>query len=440
MPLTILVGTQWGDEGKGKATDLLASRMDFVVRYQGGNNAGHTVLAGDRLLKLHLIPSGILYGHVTPVIGDGVVVDPGVLIQEMDALAELGVDASRLRVSGNAHLIMPYHRELDRITERYLGQHSLGTTRRGIGPAYADKATRIGLRMQDLTDPRIFREKLEVALKEKNQVLTKVYNRLPMESDRIGTEYLGYGERLAPLITDTAGLLHRALGQGKHLLLEGAQGTLLDLDHGTYPFVTSSNPVAGGALVGSGLGPREVTAVIGVTKAYVTRVGSGPFPTEDTGDAGAYMQERGGEFGTTTGRPRRCGWFDAVLLRYAVRVNGLTEIFLTKLDVLSGLAELRLCTAYRHGGEAYEDFPPHQSIFHRAEPVYETLPGWTMALDTAAVPQQLPAEARAYIGRIEELCGVPVRHVSVGPERDQTLALGEESGPWAESRRWGRPA
>jgi adenylosuccinate synthase len=425
VPLTILVGTQWGDEGKGKATDLLAGDTDFVVRYQGGNNAGHTVLAGGQTLKLHLIPSGILYSHVTSVIADGVVVDPKVLLEEMDALAERGIDASRLLVSGNAHLIMPYHRELDRITERFLGKHALGTTRRGIGPAYADKATRIGLRVQDLTDAGIFREKLDVAIKEKNQVLSRVYNRLPLDAAAIADEYLAMGARLAPHIADTSSLLYQALRDGKRVLLEGAQGTLLDLDHGTYPFVTSSNPVAGGALASTGLGPGEVDRVIGVAKAYVTRVGSGPFPTEDTGTAGAEMRERGQEFGTTTGRPRRCGWFDAVLLRYAVRVNGLTELFLTKLDVLSGVPELRICTAYRFEGKVYEDFPPHQSIFHKAEPVYEEVEGWTDELESVRAREGLPPSANKYVARIGELGGVPVRTISVGPDREQTLSIHE---------------
>jgi adenylosuccinate synthase len=423
VPATILVGTQWGDEGKGKATDLLAGETDFVVRYQGGNNAGHTVLASGQLFKLHLIPSGILYPNVTTVIADGVVVDPKVLLEEMDELESRGIDTSRLVVSGNAHLIMPYHRELDRLTERYLGKHSLGTTKRGIGPAYADKAARIGLRVQDLTDPKIFREKLEVVLKEKNLVLTKIYNRLPLHLDAVAEEYLAYGERLAPRIAATSALLYEALRQGKRVLLEGAQATLLDLDHGTYPFVTSSNPVAGGALAGSGLGPREVDSVIGVTKAYLTRVGSGPFPTEETGHAGTHMSERGHELGTTTGRPRRCGWFDAVLLRYAARVNGLTELFLTKLDVLSELRPLRLCTAYRYQGEEYEDFPPHQSIFHRAEPMYEEFEGWGEDITGATTFESLPDPARRYVARIGELAGVPIRHVSVGPSREQTLQV-----------------
>ena len=421
MPATILVGTQWGDEGKGKATDLLADHMDFVVRYQGGNNAGHTVKAGGHTLKLHLIPSGILYPHITPVIADGVVVDPRVLLEEMDELGARGIDSSRLLVSTNAHLIMPYHLELDKVTERYLGKQRLGTTKRGIGPAYADKAARIGLRVQDLTDEKIFRQKLEVVLKEKNAILSKVYNRLPLDHEEIVRDYLGYGDRLASHISDTSSVLYGALREGKHILLEGAQGTLLDLDHGTYPFVTSSNPVAGGALVGAGVGPKEAERVIGVTKAYVTRVGAGPFPTEDTGEAGVRMQERGQEFGTTTGRRRRCGWFDAVLLRYAARVNGLTEIFLTKLDVLSGLSAVKVCVAYRYEGREYEDFPPHQSIVHKAQPVYEDLQGWPEELEGARTAGELPIPARAYVRRIEELAGIPVQTISVGPDREQTV-------------------
>jgi adenylosuccinate synthase len=434
VPATILVGTQWGDEGKGKATDLLAGRMDFVVRYQGGNNAGHTVLAAGQLLKLHLIPSGILYSHVTPVIADGVVIDPRVLLEEMDALTERGIDPSRLKISGNAHLIMPYHLELDKVTERYLGRQALGTTKRGIGPAYADKAARIGLRVQDLTDPKIFREKLDVVLKEKNLILTRIYNRLPLDGDALAEEYLDYGARLSRHITDTGALLYEALREGKHVLLEGAQGTLLDLDHGTYPFVTSSNPVAGGALTGSGLGPKEVDGVIGVTKAYVTRVGSGPFPTEDTGEAGRRMGEKGKEVGTTTGRPRRCGWFDAALLRYAARINGLTELFITKLDVLSGLPEVLICAAYRAAGAEYRDMPPHQSLFHKAEPVYERMPGWGEEIEGVRRFEDLPTEARAYVERIGRLGGVPVRHLSVGPDREQTL----EVGPIAVKK--GKPA
>jgi adenylosuccinate synthase len=421
MPASIVIGTQWGDEGKGKATDYLADHMDFVVRYQGGNNAGHTIVAEGHELKLHLVPSGILYPHITSVIADGVVVDPRVLLEEMDGLAAVGIDPSRLRVSGNCHMIMPYHLELEKVTERFLGKNALGTTKRGIGPAYGDKAARIGLRIQDLFDEKIFREKLDVALKEKNLVLTRVYGRLPLTADLIVEDYLRYAERLRPHAVDTSKLLHDGLRQGKNVLLEGAQGTLLDLDKGTYPFVTSSNPVAGYALASAGIGPREVEHVIGVTKAYVTRVGAGPFPTEDFGEAGELLGERGREFGTTTGRKRRCGWFDAVTLRYAARVNGLTELFLTKLDVLSGFGRVKVCTSYRADGETFEDFPPHQSLFHRAEPVYEELEGWTEELVDVRSIEEMPRAARTYIDRLQELVGVPISVVSVGPAREQSL-------------------
>ncbi|MDP8969763.1 MAG: adenylosuccinate synthase [Actinomycetota bacterium] len=432
----IIVGTQWGDEGKGKATDLLADDVDFVVRYQGGNNAGHTVVVGQRTLKLHLVPSGVMYRHVTPVIGDGVVVDPGVLLDELDELVAQGLDVSQLKISGNAHLIMPYHLELDRVTERYLGRQRLGTTKRGIGPAYADKAARVGLRVQDLYDMKIFRQKLDVVLKEKNAVLSRVYNRLPMKAVDIETEYAVYAERLRPYIADTVSLLHEALEAGRTVLLEGAQGTLLDLDHGTYPFVTSSNPVAGGALTGAGLGPRHIDRVIGITKAYVTRVGSGPFPTElrteagpgvrsVAGDRDAEVAERmieaGGEYGTTTGRRRRVGWFDAVLARYAARVNGLDEQFLTKLDVLSEFETLRVCRSYRYQDTDYDHFPPHQSIFHHAHPVYEELAGWREDISAVTDCAKLPKHAQTYVDRVEELTGVPIRWVSVGPARRQTL-------------------
>jgi adenylosuccinate synthase len=422
MPASIVIGTQWGDEGKGKATDYLADHMDFVVRYQGGNNAGHTIIAEGHELKLHLVPSGILYPHITSVIADGVVVDPRVLLEEMDTLSGLGLDVSRLRVSNNAHMIMPYHLELEKVTERFLGKNALGTTKRGIGPAYGDKAARIGLRIQDLFDEAILREKLDVVLKEKNLVLTKVYNRLPLTAERIVEDYLGYAERLRPHVADTSKLLHEGLREGRNVLLEGAQGTLLDLDKGTYPFVTSSNPVAGYALASAGIGPREVDRVIGVTKAYVTRVGAGPFPTEDLGPGGDRMGERGHEFGTTTGRKRRCGWFDAVILRYAARVNGLTELFLTKLDVLSGFERVQVCTAYRADGETFDDFPPHQSLFHRAEPVWEELEGWSEELGDARSFADLPAAARTYVARLHELVGVPIPMVSIGPAREQSLA------------------
>jgi adenylosuccinate synthase len=422
MPASIVVGTQWGDEGKGKATDYLADRMDLVVRYQGGNNAGHTILAEGHTLKLQLIPSGILYPHITSVIADGVVVDPRVLLDEMDGLSAIGVDPSRLVVSGNCHMIMPYHLELERVTERFLGTNALGTTKRGIGPAYADKAARIGLRVQDLFDEAIFREKLDIVLREKNQLLTRVYGRLPLTADAIVEDYLRYAERLRPLVTDTSKLLHDALREGEQVLLEGAQGTMLDLDKGTYPFVTSSNPVTGYALASAGIGPREVERVIGITKAYVTRVGAGPFPTEDLGPDGERLGERGREFGTVTGRKRRCGWFDAVIGRYAARLNGLTELFVTKLDVLSGCASLKVCTAYRVDGETFEDFPPHQSLFHRAEPVYEELEGWDEDLGAVRSFGDLPNAARKYLEQVQELVGVPIGVVSVGPDRAQSLS------------------
>jgi len=421
MPAAIVLGTQWGDEGKGKAVDYLADRMDLVVRYQGGNNAGHTVIAEGRLLKLQLVPSGILYDHITPVIADGVVVDPRHLIKELDALREAGLDVSRLVVSGNCHLIMPYHLELEKVTERFLGRNALGTTKRGIGPAYGDKAARIGLRVQDLFDEKIFRQKLDVVLREKNQILAKVYNRLPLSADRIVEEYQDLADRLAPHVTDTGRLIHDALRAGKHVMLEGAQGTLLDLDHGTYPFVTSSNPVAGYALASAGIGPKEVERVVGIVKAYVTRVGAGPFPTEDLGDDGDRMGVRGNEFGTVTGRKRRCGWLDAALLRYAVRLNGLTELFLTKLDVLSGFGTVKIATGYRADGQEFDDFPPHQSLFHRAQPVYEQLEGWNEEIDEVRSFEDLPKAAQRFVRRIEELVEVPVSVVSVGPAREQSL-------------------
>jgi len=429
MPASIVVGTQWGDEGKGKATDYLADRMDLVVRYQGGNNAGHTILAEGHTLKLQLIPSGILYPHITSVIADGVVVDPRVLLDEMDGLTAVGVDPTRLVVSGNCHMIMPYHLELERVTERFLGKNALGTTKRGIGPAYGDKAARIGLRIQDLFDEKIFREKLDVVLREKNQILTRIYGRLPLVAGTIVDDYMRYAERLRSRVTDTSRLLHDALRDGKEVLLEGAQGTMLDLDKGTYPFVTSSNPVTGYALASAGIGPREVERVIGITKAYVTRVGAGPFPTEDHGPEGDRLGERGQEFGTVTGRKRRCGWFDAVILRYAARVNGLTELFVTKLDVLSGFEAVRICTGYRADDETFDDVPPHQSLFHNAEPVYEELEGWQEEIGGATAFGDLPAAARGYLERLEELVGVSIGVVSVGPGREQSLTGGSPGAP-----------
>ncbi len=424
MPATVVVGTQWGDEGKGKLTDLLAGDMQVVARYQGGHNAGHTIKVGGEVFALQLVPSGVLYDHITSVIGNGVVVDPAVLLAELDALVARGVDPEPLVVSGNAHLIMPYHAELDRVTERYLGKNRLGTTKSGIGPAYADKAARVGLRVQDLLDPKIFRQKLDVVLKEKNAVLAKVYNRLPASAEEICDRYLGeYAPRIAPMVGDTVEVLHAALGRGDNVLLEGAQATFLDLDHGTYPFVTSSNPVAGGACTGTGVGPRDIERVIGITKAYVTRVGAGPFPTEVDGDTGDLLVERGHEFGTNTGRRRRCGWFDAVMARQAVRLNSLTEVALTKLDVLDTFESLKVCTAYEAGAERFLFPPYHQSVLHQVTPVFEELPGWRRDLSGITSANEMPAEARRYVAFLSEQIGVPVRLVGVGPGREQFVSF-----------------
>jgi len=420
VPATVVVGTQWGDEGKGKLTDLLARDMQMVVRYQGGHNAGHTVVVEGESFALQLVPSGVLYPHITPVIGNGVVVDPGVLLAELDTLEAKGVDVSRMVVSGNAHLIMPYHQELDRVTERFLGKNSLGTTRRGIGPAYADKASRVGLRVQDLLDEKIFRQKLDVALKEKNAVLAKVYNRLPITAASICERYLDeYAPRIGPMVGDTVALVHDALDAGRNVLLEGAQATFLDLDHGTYPFVTSSNPSAGGACTGTGVGPRDIGEVIGIAKAYVTRVGAGPFPTECLDEVGEQMVERGHEFGTNTGRRRRCGWFDAVMMRQAVRLNSLSEVALTKLDVLDTFEKVLVCVAYESAGERFVHPPYHQSTFHQVVPVYEELPGWREDLSGATELADLPPAARAYVSFLATQIGVPIKLVGVGPGRDQ---------------------
>ena len=427
MPALVLVGAQWGDEGKGKATDLLGGRVDYVVRYQGGNNAGHTVVIGTgaeaESYALHLIPSGILRPDCVPVIGNGVVVDPAVLIEEMDGLVARGIDCTRLRLSADAHLIMPHHRALDRVSERYLGDAKIGTTGRGIGPAYGDKVARVGIRVQDLLDPGIFRKKVELALREKNQVLTKVYNRKAIDVDEVCEEYAGYAERLQPHIADTGLLLHQALGREEVVLLEGSQGTLLDVDHGTYPFVTSSNPVAGGAATGAGIGPSRITRSIGIVKAYTTRVGSGPFPTELDDESGERLRSVGGEYGVTTGRARRTGWFDAVIVRYAVRVNGLSDLFLTKLDVLSGLERVPLCVGYEVDGVRHDEMPMTQTDFHHARPVYEELPGWDDDIRGARRLADLPAAAREYVRVVEQLAGAPVSAVGVGPERDQTIAV-----------------
>ncbi len=435
MPATVVVGTQWGDEGKGKLTDLLAKEMGMVVRYQGGHNAGHTIVVDGTTFALQLVPSGVLYDHITPVIGNGVVVDPKVLLEEVDTLSAKGIDTSRLLVSGNAHLIMPYHHELDRLTERYLGKNSLGTTKRGIGPAYADKSSRVGLRVQDLLDPKIFRQKLDVVLKEKNAVLAKVYNRLPLSADDICAQYLDeLAPRVAPMVADTVGLVHDALERGTHVLLEGAQATFLDLDHGTYPFVTSSNPVAGGACTGTGVGPRYIDEVIGIAKSYVTRVGSGPFPTELLDETGDTLVERGREYGVNTGRRRRPGWFDAVMMRQAVRLNSLSEVALTKLDVLDTFDTVKVCVAYEAGGERFTHPPYHQSIFHQVTPVYEELPGWRTDLSAATELADLPQAARDYVSFLAEQIGTPVRLVGVGPGRGNSCVSPHEGSRSEGSR------
>jgi adenylosuccinate synthase len=423
MPAVVLLGAQWGDEGKGKATDLLGDRVDFVVRYQGGNNAGHTVVIGDQKYALHLLPSGILSPNVIPVIGNGVVIDPAVLLEEIKGLNERGIDTSKLKISTNAHLITPYHRTLDKVSERFLGKSKIGTTGRGIGPAYADKINRMGIRVQDLFDKSILEQKIEASLHNKNQVLLKVFNRKEITVKEVLNEYLGYAEVLKPFVTDTVLLLDNALKQNKNILLEGSQGTLLDVDHGTYPFVTSSNPTAGGASTGSGIGPTKITRVIGILKAYTTRVGSGPFPTELFDEDGEKLRSIGGEVGVTTGRNRRCGWFDAPIARYAVRVNGLTDFFLTKLDVLTGWEKIPVCVAYEIDGVRVEELPASQSDFHHAKPIYEYLPGWKEDISKARSISELPKNAQAYVKFLEEISGAPISAIGVGPGRDETISV-----------------
>ncbi|MFD5465595.1 adenylosuccinate synthase [Kitasatospora sp. NPDC127059] len=423
MPALVLVGAQWGDEGKGKATDLLGGSVDYVVRYQGGNNAGHTVVIGDQKYALHLLPSGILSPNVTPVIGNGVVIDPGVLLSELNGLNERGIDTSKLLVSGNAHLITPYHRTIDKVAERFLGKRRIGTTGRGIGPTYADKINRVGIRVQDLFDESILRQKIEAALHDKNQILVKLYNRRAIPADLVVEEYLGYAEKIKPFLADTTLVLDEALKANKVVLLEGGQGTLLDVDHGTYPFVTSSNPTAGGACTGAGIGPTKIDRVIGILKAYTTRVGSGPFPTELLDEDGEALRRIGGERGVTTGRDRRCGWFDAVIARYATRVNGLTDFFLTKLDVLTGWEQIPVCVAYEIDGRRVEELPYNQSDFHHAKPIYETLPGWTEDISKAKTFAELPKNAQAYVKALEEMSGAPISAIGVGPGRDETIQI-----------------
>jgi adenylosuccinate synthase len=420
MPATVIVGLQWGDEGKGKTTDFLAEQVAMVVRYQGGDNAGHTVVTGDEVFKLHLVPSGVLYPHITSVIGNGVVVNPATLIEELDMLISRGIDVARVRVSRSAHVIMPYHVALDRGNEARLGGAKVGTTGRGIGPAYADRAWRLGLRMEDLLEREILRERLERVLPDKNLVL-EAMGAAGFTVDQLVDQAVVWGERLASHLDDATWLVQTALARGEHVLLEGAQGTLLDLDHGSYPFVTSSNPVAGGACTGGGIGPLQVDEVMGVMKAYATRVGSGPFPTELHDEIGAGIATRGHEVGTTTGRPRRVGWFDAVPLRYAVAVNSVSSIMLNKLDILSGIPAIRLCVAYEVGGRRIDHWPSSATALANATPIYEEFPGWDEAIHDIRSLADLPENARRYVTALEELGGVPIVLVSVGPERTQTI-------------------
>ena len=422
MPATVVVGAQWGDEGKGKVVDLLAERSDVVARFQGGNNAGHTIVAGDQTYKLHLVPSGILYPGTLCIIGNGTVVDPFALCRELDGLEGRGVSLDTLRLSGNAHLIMPYHVALDGASEMRLGRFSIGTTRRGIGPCYEDKAARVGIRAQDLLDPKILRAKLDVALETKNEVLERLFGMPRMDAGEIAAQLAPAAERLRPYIADTALLVDRALRDGRRVLFEGAQGTLLDIDHGTYPFVTSSNPIAGAACAGVGVGPTRIDRVLGVSKAYTTRVGEGPFPSElDDGD-GEAMLRRGNEFGTTTGRQRRCGWLDLVALRYAARLSGFTELALTKLDVLSGFERVRICTAYRtREGDEIEDFPYHHTVFHGCTPVYRDMPGWSEDIVGSQSLTDLPAAARRYVEAIAEALEVPITLIGTGQGRHEVI-------------------
>jgi len=423
VPAIVVVGAQWGDEGKGKATDAVAASLDYVVRYNGGNNAGHTIVVGGEKYALHLLPTGILTPTVVPVIGNGVVIDLSVLFHEIELLEGRGVDTSKLLVSANAHVITPYHRTVDKVTERFLGKAKIGTTGRGIGPTYADKMSRVGVRVQDLFDEKILRQKVEAALELKNNLLVKVYNRRAVSVDEVVEELLAHVDRLRPLVADTALLLSNALDDSANVLLEGGQATLLDVDHGTYPFVTSSNPTAGGACTGSGIPPTRIDGVVAVVKAYTTRVGSGPFPTELLDADGEKLRQDGGEFGTTTGRPRRCGWYDAVVARYAARVNGVTDFVLTKLDVLTAWERIPVCVAYEIDGVRHDEMPMTQTEFHHAKPVYEYLPGWSEDITGARSLDDLPKNARAYVEALEEMSGAPISAIGVGPGRDETVEV-----------------
>lgn len=421
MPAVVIVGAQWGDEGKGKATDLLAEHIDYVVKFNGGNNAGHTVVIGTEKYALHLLPSGILTPGVVPVISNGVVIDLAVLFEELDALNARGIDTSKLRISANAHVITPYNVTVDKVSERFLGKRAIGTTGRGIGPTYADKINRVGIRIQDLFDESILRQKVEGALVAKNNLLTKVYNRAAIKVDDTVKELLSYTERLAPMVADTALELHQAIEAKKNVLFEGGQATMLDVDHGTYPFVTSSNSTAGGASTGSGIGPGLFTTVIAIVKAYTTRVGSGPFPTELFDENGEFLRKTGHEFGTTTGRPRRCGWYDAPIARYSARINGVTDFVMTKLDVLTGIEQIPVCVAYEVDGVRFDEMPVSQSDFHHAKPIYENFAGWTEDISGCKKFEDLPKNAQDYVLAIEKMSGARISAIGVGPARDAII-------------------
>lgn len=421
MPALVVVGAQWGDEGKGKTTDILGTRVDYVVKPNGGNNAGHTVVVAGEKYELKLLPAGILSPNVTPIIGNGVVVNLEALFEEIDMLESRGADTSRLRVSADAHLVAPYHQVLDKVTERFLGKRAIGTTGRGIGPAYSDKAGRLGIRVQDLFDESILRQKVEGALRQKNELLVKVYNRRAIATDEIVDYFLSFAQRLEPYVADTSKLVNDALDQDQLVVMEGGQATMLDVDHGTYPFVTSSNPTAGGACVGSGIGPTRIDRVVGIVKAYTTRVGAGPFPSELFDEMGEYLQKKGGEFGVNTGRPRRCGWYDAVVARYAARVNGFTDYVLTKLDVLSDLETIPVCVAYEVDGERYDEMPMTQTGFHHAKPILESFPGWQEDITGVRAFEDLPANAQAYVEALERLSGCRISVIGVGPDREQSI-------------------
>lgn len=425
MAAIIVVGAQWGDEGKGKATDILGGRVDYVVKPNGGNNAGHTVVVGGEKYELKLLPAGVLSENATPIIGNGCVVNLEALFEEIDGLEARGANASRLRVSANAQLVAPYHVAIDRVAERFLGKRAIGTTGRGIGPTYADKVSRVGIRAQDLLDESILRQKIESALDQKNQILVKIYNRRAVDVDEVVDYFLSYADRLKPMLIDATTELNKALDAGKSVLMEGGQATMLDVDHGTYPFVTSSNPTTGGACVGTGIGPTRITASLGIIKAYTTRVGAGPFPTELFDKWGEFLQTTGGEVGVNTGRKRRCGWYDSVIARYASRVNGFTDYFLTKLDVLTGIGEIPICVAYDVDGVRHDEMPMTQTEFHHATPIYETMPAWDEDITDCNTFEELPQKAQDYVKRLEELSGCRISYIGVGPGRDQTIVIND---------------